>query len=339
MSSQLPQNWRIGHTAEGRPYYINDETKETSWNLPEVNISPLPPGWSEATDPSGRKYYIDHTTKTTHWTRPRPSVASQQSSLSIPESLNNGLSTTSSHAVEEPRTMAQRISTSSDVMNSFRDDSIVFPGPQIGTFLTVKSSFFSSKIVVVLDYVDGQHLCYTDSGEIEYIKMDEKESIAVEPRKTFTFLLTFLKKNIPECSNPTQKASTVLFETLANRLAVGASLIPNTLFALDGIHYLEGRSSISVEQQKMELFGLRENFKSIINVVILGLNKGIQRVSEAAALALVSLSEICYMPDKTVLSAPPVSLGGDFNCDSFWSLLHSNSNGVVRFHHFNPNPT
>lgn len=31
---------------------------------------PLPPGWEEKVAPDGRSYYIDHNTKTTSWTRP-----------------------------------------------------------------------------------------------------------------------------------------------------------------------------------------------------------------------------------------------------------------------------
>jgi hypothetical protein len=34
--------------------------------------NPLLPGWEERTDEHGRTYYIDHNTKTTTWTRPVP---------------------------------------------------------------------------------------------------------------------------------------------------------------------------------------------------------------------------------------------------------------------------
>uniref|UniRef100_A0A7S3JXJ8 WW domain-containing protein n=1 Tax=Aureoumbra lagunensis TaxID=44058 RepID=A0A7S3JXJ8_9STRA len=34
--------------------------------------SPLPPGWEEKVAPDGRTYYVDHNTKTTSWERPIP---------------------------------------------------------------------------------------------------------------------------------------------------------------------------------------------------------------------------------------------------------------------------
>jgi hypothetical protein len=36
---------------------------------------PLPPGWEERTDAKGRIFYVDHNSRTTTWTRPVPAVA------------------------------------------------------------------------------------------------------------------------------------------------------------------------------------------------------------------------------------------------------------------------
>ncbi len=33
---------------------------------------PLPPGWEMRIDPHGRPYYVDHNTRTTTWERPTP---------------------------------------------------------------------------------------------------------------------------------------------------------------------------------------------------------------------------------------------------------------------------
>ena len=33
---------------------------------------PLPPGWEKRIDPHGRPYYVDHNTRTTTWERPTP---------------------------------------------------------------------------------------------------------------------------------------------------------------------------------------------------------------------------------------------------------------------------
>ena len=37
---------------------------------PAYGAAPLPPGWEEKKTPDGKPYYVDHNTKTTHWERP-----------------------------------------------------------------------------------------------------------------------------------------------------------------------------------------------------------------------------------------------------------------------------
>ena len=36
------------------------------------NQEPLPQGWEMRIDPHGRPYYVDHNTRTTTWERPTP---------------------------------------------------------------------------------------------------------------------------------------------------------------------------------------------------------------------------------------------------------------------------
>ena len=38
--------------------------------------APLPPGWEEKFTPEGKPYYVDHNTKSTHWERPAPAPPS-----------------------------------------------------------------------------------------------------------------------------------------------------------------------------------------------------------------------------------------------------------------------
>ncbi|CAF4209435.1 unnamed protein product, partial [Rotaria magnacalcarata] len=39
-------------------------------SLASSTTQPLPPGWEERQDALGRTYYVDHNTRTTTWTRP-----------------------------------------------------------------------------------------------------------------------------------------------------------------------------------------------------------------------------------------------------------------------------
>nr|XP_020725868.1 NEDD4-like E3 ubiquitin-protein ligase WWP2 isoform X1 [Odocoileus virginianus texanus]XP_020725869.1 NEDD4-like E3 ubiquitin-protein ligase WWP2 isoform X1 [Odocoileus virginianus texanus] len=60
----LPAGWEQRELPNGRVYYVDHNTKTTTWERP------LPPGWEKRTDPRGRFYYVDHNTRTTTWQRP-----------------------------------------------------------------------------------------------------------------------------------------------------------------------------------------------------------------------------------------------------------------------------
>ncbi|XP_044843784.1 NEDD4-like E3 ubiquitin-protein ligase WWP2 isoform X1 [Mauremys mutica] len=60
----LPPGWEQRELPNGRVYYVDHNTKTTTWERP------LPPGWEKRVDPRGRYYYVDHNTRTTTWQRP-----------------------------------------------------------------------------------------------------------------------------------------------------------------------------------------------------------------------------------------------------------------------------
>lgn len=62
----LPAGWEMRHDVYRRRYYVDHNTRSTSWERPQ----PLPPGWEIRRDPRGRIYYVDHNTRTTTWQRP-----------------------------------------------------------------------------------------------------------------------------------------------------------------------------------------------------------------------------------------------------------------------------
>ncbi|CAD0196215.1 unnamed protein product [Chrysodeixis includens] len=62
----LPAGWEMRYDVYGRRYYVDHNTRSTSWERPQ----PLPPGWEVRRDPRGRVYYVDHNTRTTTWQRP-----------------------------------------------------------------------------------------------------------------------------------------------------------------------------------------------------------------------------------------------------------------------------
>ncbi|KAI2803976.1 WW domain containing E3 ubiquitin protein ligase 1 [Blomia tropicalis] len=64
----LPIGWEIRFDNFGRKYYVDHNSKSTTWQRP----LPLPSGWEMRKDNKGRIYYVDHNTRTTTWQRPTP---------------------------------------------------------------------------------------------------------------------------------------------------------------------------------------------------------------------------------------------------------------------------
>ncbi|KAI9013299.1 hypothetical protein BC832DRAFT_549319 [Gaertneriomyces semiglobifer] len=73
---QPSQNlWTIHKTAEGRQYYFNNITKQSSWEKPEELKSPMEKAlartsWKEYETAEGKKYYYNTVTKVTTWETP-----------------------------------------------------------------------------------------------------------------------------------------------------------------------------------------------------------------------------------------------------------------------------
>uniref|UniRef100_A0A3P9MUN1 E3 ubiquitin-protein ligase n=1 Tax=Poecilia reticulata TaxID=8081 RepID=A0A3P9MUN1_POERE len=74
-ASGLPQGWEVRSAPNGRPFFINHNTKMTTWEDPRLRIpaqrrrtgsldpkdlGPLPPGWEERIHSDGRIFYINH---------------------------------------------------------------------------------------------------------------------------------------------------------------------------------------------------------------------------------------------------------------------------------------
>jgi len=79
----LPAGWKkLSDPRSGYPYYMNEVTGATQWEVPAgaqvgapppppVGAAPLPPNWIQATDPAtGRVYYFNTATGTSSWTLP-----------------------------------------------------------------------------------------------------------------------------------------------------------------------------------------------------------------------------------------------------------------------------
>ncbi|XP_051150280.1 pre-mRNA-processing protein 40A [Andrographis paniculata] len=72
---QSASDWQEFEAADGRRYYYNKITKQSSWDKPSELMTPLERAeastvWKEFTTPEGRKYYYNKETKQSKWTIP-----------------------------------------------------------------------------------------------------------------------------------------------------------------------------------------------------------------------------------------------------------------------------
>lgn len=92
-SGDLPPLWEQRHTPEGRAYFVDHNTRTTTWvdprrqqyirmyggqantntiqQQPVSQLGPLPSGWEMRLTNTARVYFVDHNTKTTTWDDPR----------------------------------------------------------------------------------------------------------------------------------------------------------------------------------------------------------------------------------------------------------------------------
>ncbi|XP_057776534.1 pre-mRNA-processing protein 40A isoform X2 [Salvia miltiorrhiza] len=74
-AQQSASDWQEYDAADGRRYYYNKTTKQSSWEKPLELMTPLERAdastvWKEFTTPEGRKYYYNKETKQSKWTIP-----------------------------------------------------------------------------------------------------------------------------------------------------------------------------------------------------------------------------------------------------------------------------
>jgi E3 ubiquitin-protein ligase NEDD4 len=104
-TGELPAGWEQRNTPEGRAYFVDHNTRTTTWvdprrqqyirmygpqnaggsnatiqQQPVSQLGPLPSGWEMRLTNTARVYFVDHNTKTTTWDDPR-----------LPSSLDQGV--------------------------------------------------------------------------------------------------------------------------------------------------------------------------------------------------------------------------------------------------------
>uniref|UniRef100_A0A671SEB4 Pleckstrin homology domain containing, family A member 7a n=1 Tax=Sinocyclocheilus anshuiensis TaxID=1608454 RepID=A0A671SEB4_9TELE len=113
----LPENYCYGVCSDGRVFFINDETRSTSWLHPctgePVNSghmirSDLPTGWEEGFTKEGASFFIDHNQKTTTFIHPvTGQISAENSDFRLQDQ-------TGRHMLKQPQTTTRPSSTISE---------------------------------------------------------------------------------------------------------------------------------------------------------------------------------------------------------------------------------
>lgn len=88
-----PVTWQEAKAPDGRTYFYNTVTRETSWTKPDAMMTPIERAlskqpWKEYATPEGRKYYSNSQTKETVWDMPalyKEALDAAQAPKSLPQ--------------------------------------------------------------------------------------------------------------------------------------------------------------------------------------------------------------------------------------------------------------
>ncbi|KAG2634511.1 pre-mRNA-processing protein 40A-like isoform X1 [Panicum virgatum] len=107
-SEPSSSDWQEHTAAEGKKYYYNKKTRQSSWEKPVELMTPMERAdastkWKEFTTPEGRKYYFNKVTKQSKWTIPDELKAARELAEKVPNQQSDR--ETGTTAASEPSTI------------------------------------------------------------------------------------------------------------------------------------------------------------------------------------------------------------------------------------------
>jgi hypothetical protein len=142
---QVPSDWQEHTTSEGKRYYYNKRTRQSSWEKPYELLTPTERAdastdWKEFSTADGRKYYFNKITKLSKWTMPEEIEAARKQAVQAAMSISGVTSPTSRDVTGSSLRKCSNISNgNSNITNAIPGSAVVAAMPP--TSSSLPSSF------------------------------------------------------------------------------------------------------------------------------------------------------------------------------------------------------
>ncbi|KAL6626892.1 hypothetical protein ACP70R_030618 [Stipagrostis hirtigluma subsp. patula] len=187
-SESSSSDWQEHTATDGKKYYFNKKTRQSSWEKPVELMTPLERAdasteWKEFTTPEGRKYYYNKVTKQSKWTIPDELKAARElAEKASNQQPDRDTGTTASALVgsasAEPSTVPANQSSSAvgTVASSSHDASANSVPPGAGTSHSVDNTSGSSNVIMQNGGPSTTVVPVTTSTEVPLVATDAGSS-------------------------------------------------------------------------------------------------------------------------------------------------------------------
>ncbi|KAH7686813.1 Spliceosomal protein FBP11/Splicing factor PRP40 protein [Dioscorea alata] len=243
----ISSDWQEHIAADGKRYYYNKMTRQSSWEKPLELMTPIErvdatTNWKEHTTPEGRKYYYNKVTKQSKWTVP------DELKLAREQAENIGVESAHSEIGASPTVQVTTVVTSTEPHSSVATSNSVDPP-------TMTSSVSPSVAATPSNGTDISAVKPTNTIDITDVKTSDASS------------------TIPASACPGNVADSIDTLECPTKIDDNISLLPHTANVPDGtpVPYLEEAKLSSVFSAKNTIAPLEE--KSVTDESLVYANK------------------------------------------------------------------
>ncbi|KAJ8762609.1 hypothetical protein K2173_008048 [Erythroxylum novogranatense] len=210
LSQQSSSDWQEHTAADGRRYYYNKKTKQSSWEKPFELMTPIERAdastvWKEFTTPEGKKYYYNKVTKQSKWSIPDELKLAREQAQQTVIQANQAVTDVTSQV---PPTAAATVEDASNT------DISVASGPSAPLAGVASNSVSLTPAVPV---ADSSPMVVTESANIAVTSSIPTSTASVQPPAATTALPTSVSGStvVPSPSSNVQATLSSGFDNIA----------------------------------------------------------------------------------------------------------------------------